>query len=171
MGAGGLKRGVILRRFAPMALTAGPHHLATLTADLDRLIGFYARVFDAAVLLDMREDGLRHAFIDLGGGFMLHPFEIPDVDVPQGELAIFDRGRIDHFALKAETADVFWDLRERIYEAGASDGQVVDLGALLSAGFTDPDGLWGEVCLDRPAEKARSSERAGWKHIAYPERV
>lgn len=123
------------------------------------------------MLADMREEGLRHVFIDLGGGFMLHPFEIPRVDVPQGELPIFDRGRIDHFALRAESADVFWTLRERIYEAGASDGQVVDLGLMLSAGFTDPDGLWGEVCLDRPGDEARGAERAGWRYIDYPERI
>ena len=155
-----------------MALTAGPHHIATLTADMDRLIGFYERVFDAGVVLDMREDGLRHVFIDLGGGFILHPFEIPGVDVPQGELPIFGRGRIDHLALKAETAEDFWTLRERIYEAGASDGQVTDLGPLLSAGFTDPDGLWGEVCWDRPPDRVtRGAEASGWIRIPYPERV
>src|SRR4051812_970787 len=133
-----------------MPLTAGPHHLATLTADMDRLVGFYERVFDAHVFLDMREEGLRHVFIDLGGGFVLHPFEIPGVEVPQGELEIFQRGRIDHLALRAETADDFWTLRERIYQEGASDsdGQVTDLGPLLSAGFVDPDGVWGEVCWD-----------------------
>lgn len=155
-----------------MAMTAGPHHVATVTADMDRLIRFYAEVLDAKVVRDMREEGLRHAFIDLGGGFLLHPFEIPDVDVPQGELPIFQRGRIDHLALRATTADVFWDLRERIYQAGASDGQVTDLGPLLSAGFTDPDGLWGEVCWDRPPGAARSDgEVSSWRHIPYPDRA
>lgn len=155
-----------------MALTAGPHHLATLTADMNRLIGFYERVFDARVALDMREEGMRHVFLDLGGGFMLHPFEIPGVEVHQGELPIFRRGRIDHLALKAETSEVFWTLRDRIYEAGASDGTVTDLGPLLSAGFTDPDGLWGEVCWDRPPDEVRSTgEASAWKYIPYPERV
>lgn len=155
-----------------MALTAGPHHLATVSADLDRLIRFYTEVFDAEVTLDVREEGLRHAFLDLGGGFVLHPFEIPGIDAPQGELPIFQRGRIDHFALRAETADAFWSLRERIYHAGASDGQVTDLGPLLSAGFTDSDGLWGEVCWDRPPGQARGSgERSDWMHIPYPDRV
>lgn len=155
-----------------MALTEGPHHLATLTADMDRLIAFYERVFDASVILDMREEGLRHTFIDLGGGFVLHPFEIPDVDVPQGELPIFQRGRIDHLALKAPSADRFWEVRERIYQAGASDGEVTDLGPLLSAGFTDPDGVWGEVCWDRPPEEARGAgEASEWRHIPYPDRV
>jgi hypothetical protein len=37
-----------------MALTAGAHHLATLTADMDRLIAFYQRVF-------RRGCGLGHA--------------------------------------------------------------------------------------------------------------
>ncbi len=155
-----------------MALTEGAHHVATLTADMDRLIGFYVSVFDGEVYLDMREEGLRHAFIDLGGGFVLHPFEIPGTDVPQGELPMFERGRIDHLALTAATPEAFWTLRERIYRAGASDGEVVDLGPLLSAGFTDPDGLWGEVCLDRPpAERRGTGERADWHRIPYPERL
>jgi catechol 2,3-dioxygenase-like lactoylglutathione lyase family enzyme len=155
-----------------MPLTAGPHHLATITADMDRLIAFYARVFEAKVTLDMREDGLRHVFIDLGGGFVLHPFEIPSVDVPQGELPMFGRGRIDHLALRAETPEDFWTVRERIYEAGASDGQVTDLGVGLSAGFTDPDGLWGEVCLDRPPDQIIGSGEAGtWTYIEYPDRA
>ena len=155
-----------------MALTAGTHHVATVTADLDRLIRFYEQVFEAHVRWDLREEGLRHAFIDLGGAFARHPFVIPGCDVPQGELPIFERGRIDHLALRAETEDVFWTVRNRIYEAGAGDGQVTDLGPLLSVGFVDPDGLWGEVCWDRPANEARGAgEAAGWKYIPYPDRV
>jgi catechol 2,3-dioxygenase-like lactoylglutathione lyase family enzyme len=79
----------------------GIHHLTTLTADLDRLIGFYERVFDARVTLDLQEEGLRHAFIELGPGTVLHPFEVPGVAVPQGEIAMFARGRLDHFGLNA----------------------------------------------------------------------
>jgi catechol 2,3-dioxygenase-like lactoylglutathione lyase family enzyme len=155
-----------------MALSAGTHHLATVTADLDRLIDFYERMFDAQVMWDLREGGLRHAFIDLGGGFALHPFEVPGADVPQGQLPIFARGRIDHLALRAETAEVFWTLRERIYEANAGDGQVTDLGPLLSVGYTDPDGLEGEVCWDRsPGQWRGAGETSGWKYIPYPERV
>lgn len=157
-----------------MALTAGPHHLATMTADMDRLIDFYERILDATVVLDMREEGLRHAFIDLGGGFVLHPFEIPGSEVPQGEIPIFERGRIDHLALKVEDADDFWTIRQRIFEEGVGDGeaQVTDMGVLLSVGFTDPDGLWGEVCWDRPPSEAHGTgEAATWKRISYPERV
>ena len=49
---------------------------------------------------------------------------------------------------------------------------MTDLGPLLSAGFTDPDGLWGEVCWDLPPDRARGAgEKAGWRHIAYPDRA
>jgi catechol 2,3-dioxygenase-like lactoylglutathione lyase family enzyme len=156
-----------------VALTAGSHHVASLTKDMDRLIGFYERVFDAEVALDMTEDGLRHAFLDLGAGFVLHPFEITGIDVPQGEIPIFERGRIDHLALRADDEDAFWELRERIHQEGASDndGKVTDLGTLLSAGFVDPDGLWGEVCWDRPPDQVtRGPEASGWTYIPYPER-
>jgi hypothetical protein len=99
-------------------------------------------------------------------------FQIPGVEVPQGELTMFERGRIDHLALRAATADVFWEPRERIYREGASDGEVTDMGPLLSAGFQDPDGLWGEVCWDRPSDEARGTgARSDWRHIPYPERV
>ncbi len=65
-----------------MALIDGIHHLTTLTADLDRLIGFYARVFGAGVTLDLEEEGLRHAFIELGPATVLHPFQVPGLEVP-----------------------------------------------------------------------------------------
>jgi hypothetical protein len=78
---------------------------------------------------------------------------------------------LSHRALRAATAEVFWDVRERIYREGASDGQVTDLGPLLSA-FTDPDGLWGEVCWDRPPQAVRSTgEASSWRHIAYLDRA
>lgn len=49
-----------------MTLLDGINHLTFITADLDRLIAFYERVFDAHLILDLEEDGLRHAFIEVG---------------------------------------------------------------------------------------------------------
>ncbi|GEM_PF-5542115 len=65
-----------------MNLVEGIHHLTFLTADLDRLIDFYKRVFDAAVTLDLTEGPIRHAFIKVGDTTVLHPFEIPNVQPP-----------------------------------------------------------------------------------------
>lgn len=142
---------------------AGIHHLSTLTADMDRLIGFYERVFDARVTLDMEEDGLRHTFIELGSGTVLHPFQIPGIDVPQDETPMFQRGRLDHFGLNAATESAFWELRRRVMDEGAGDGLVTDMGPLLSVSFTDPDGNGLEVMWVKPGMPVEETKpRAEW---------
>ena len=50
-----------------MRLVNGIHHLTFITADMDRLIDFYERVFDARVTLDLTEGPVRHTFIEVGG--------------------------------------------------------------------------------------------------------
>ena len=65
-----------------MALLDGIHHVATLTADLDRLIDFYRRDFDAPAIFDEEEDGVRHAFILLGPNTLLHPFQLSWTEPP-----------------------------------------------------------------------------------------
>jgi catechol 2,3-dioxygenase-like lactoylglutathione lyase family enzyme len=146
-----------------MTLLAGVHHVTTLTADLDRLIAFYAQVFGAPVTLDLEEEGLRHAFIELGPGTVLHPFQVPGVDAPRGRLPMFGRGRIDHVALNAASEDAFWELRRRVEAAGAADGEVIDMGSLLNFGFVDPDGASHEVVWVKPGVPvAQGIRRAEW---------
>jgi catechol 2,3-dioxygenase-like lactoylglutathione lyase family enzyme len=85
-----------------MSLVAGAHHITFLCDDLDRLTGFYQRVFDAPKTLDMTEEGVRHVFIEVGPTTVLHPFQIlagPPLPPAPGEM--FQRGRLDHFALLA----------------------------------------------------------------------
>ena len=142
---------------------AGIHHLSILTADMDRLAGFYERVFDARMTLDMEEDGLRHTFIELGSGTVLHPFQIPGVEVPQAEIPMFQRGRLDHFGLNAATEEAFWELRRRVMDEGAGDGLVTDMGSLLSFSFTDPDGNGLEVMWVKPGVAVEETKpRAEW---------
>ena len=65
-----------------MQLVDGVHHVTFLTEDLDRLIGFYVRVFDAEVTLDMTEEGLLHAFLTDGPTTVLHPFQLLEGPAP-----------------------------------------------------------------------------------------
>jgi catechol 2,3-dioxygenase-like lactoylglutathione lyase family enzyme len=88
------------------------HHLTFITADLDRLIGFYERVFEARVTVDLEEEGLRHAFIEVGPHTVLHPFQVPGVE-PLGSQPVFQRGRLDHFALNAASEEAFRELHRR----------------------------------------------------------
>ena len=122
-----------------MRLLNGIHHLTFVTSDMDRLISFYGRVFGARVTVDLTEEGLRHAFIEVGPRTVLHPFEVPGVE-PPGPLPMFGRGRLDHLALGAASEEAFRELRRRVVAEGAGDGEVTDTGSLLNHGFADPDG-------------------------------
>jgi catechol 2,3-dioxygenase-like lactoylglutathione lyase family enzyme len=137
---------------ARVALVDGLQHMTFLTADLDRLIAFYERNFDARVTLDREDNGVRHAFIDVGGGCVLHPFQVPGAEVP-GRQPIFERGRLDHFALNASSEEAFREICRRLTAEGANStegGLVTDMGAMLSFSYYDPDGAWHEVMWVKP---------------------
>jgi len=138
------------------------HHLTFLTADMDRLIDFYARVFGARVTVDLEEEGLRHAFIEIGPHSVLHPFQVPGVE-PPGAQPMFERGRLDHFALNAATEEAFREARRRLVEEGASDGTVTDMGSLLLLSFSDPDEGRHELVWVKPGVPvAQGLRRAEW---------
>ena len=85
-----------------MSLLGGVHHVTFLTEDIDRLAAFYERVFDADKTLDMIEEGVRHVFLAIGATTVLHPFQIIDGPaLPAAPGTMFQRGRLDHFALSA----------------------------------------------------------------------
>ncbi len=141
------------------------HHLTFVTADMDRLIAFYATIFEARVIMDLEEEGLRHAFIEIGAHTVLHPFQIPGVEPPVPQ-PIFQRGRLDHFALNAASEEAFRELYRRAVAQGASDGEVTDMGSLLQFSFDDPDGGRHEVAWNKPGVPfGAGSERANWKTV------
>ena len=151
-----------------MHLLNGIHHLTFVTSDMDRLIGFYERVFGARVTVDLEEEGLRHAFIEVGPRTVLHPFQVPGVE-PPGPQPMFGRGRLDHFALNAASEEAFRELRRRIVAEGAGDGAVTDMGSLLNLGFTDPDGGEHEVVWVKPGVPVKAGlRRAEWSTAETP---
>jgi catechol 2,3-dioxygenase-like lactoylglutathione lyase family enzyme len=135
---------------------------------MDRLIAFYERVFDARVTMDLEEEGLRHAFIQVGPNTVLHPFQVPAVEVP-GRQATFERGRLDHFGLNCASEEAFRELRRRLIAEGAGateGGQVTDMGSMLSFSFYDPDGAWHEIMWNKPGVPVEDGFRvADWKMI------
>jgi catechol 2,3-dioxygenase-like lactoylglutathione lyase family enzyme len=140
-------------------------HLTFVTADMQRLIAFYERVFEARVTLDMEEVGLRHAFIEVGPHTVLHPFQIPGVEPPEWQ-PMFERGRLDHFALSAASEEAFREIRRRLVAEGASDGTVWDMDCLLLLSFRDPDGGGHEVVWVKPGVPASAMrKRAEWTPV------
>jgi catechol 2,3-dioxygenase-like lactoylglutathione lyase family enzyme len=147
----------------------GLHHVGFLTADLGRLIAFFGRVFDANVTFDREENGHRHAFIDVGGGAVLHAFEAPRHKVP-GRQPIFERGRLDHVAFNAASEDAFRELRRRLIAEGAQatgGGLVTEMGpSVWSFSFYDPDGAWHEVMWAGPRARVEDVKSPPeWKMI------
>jgi catechol 2,3-dioxygenase-like lactoylglutathione lyase family enzyme len=149
-----------------MTLLNGIHHLTFITADMDRLIAFYERIFEAKVAVDLEEEGLRHAFIEVGPHTVLHPFQIPGVE-PPGPQPMFQRGRLDHFAFNAASEEAFRELRRRVVAEDADEGgAVTDMGSLLLFSFNDPDGGRHEVVWKKPGVPVAAGLRvADWKTI------
>jgi catechol 2,3-dioxygenase-like lactoylglutathione lyase family enzyme len=150
-----------------MELVNGVHHITFLSEDLDRLTSFYERVLGATKTLDMTEEGVRHVFLEIGPTTVLHPFQILDgPPLPPAPGEMFQRGRLDHFALLAPSKEAFRELRRRIEAEDAADGGVRDMGTMWIMGFHDPDGFYVEVIWRRPgAPDAQTLERAEWRTV------
>ncbi len=125
-----------------MSSLAGINHITILTGDLDRLAAFYEEVFGAPKLVELpvpEPDGPgRHALIAIGGPAVIHAFELAHVGVPRAR-PMFERGRIDHFALQVPDTEVFERLRAELLKRGATDGTITDFGIVRVMTFTDPD--------------------------------
>ena len=143
-----------------MGSLAGVNHITFLTSDLDQLVAFYQEVFGARKLMELPvpepEGPGRHALITLGGGATLHAFDLSQAQPPPPR-PMFQRGRIDHFALNVADAETFARLRDELLGRGLTDGEVTDFGVLRVLTFMDPDG--------------HSVELAHWAGASDPEQL
>jgi catechol 2,3-dioxygenase-like lactoylglutathione lyase family enzyme len=134
-------------REIPMQLLSGVNHVAVLTADLDRFVDFYVDVFEVDVIFRETTPAFGHAILRTGPGSWLHPVEAAGHPHADASAEMFDRGHLDHLALTAASTDAFEQLRARLVERGAADGDVDDLGAFHSLWFEDPDGMRVELVV------------------------
>ena len=153
-------------------LTVGINHVATITNDSDRLQAFYQEVFEAEILRDGSEfpdgSGPRLSVIKIGPYAELNVFEIDGNTQADVQTPMFGRGRLDHFALQAESIEAFETIRERLQARGAADDFVTDFGPILSLFFRDPDGLEGEVCVNNPDLIPGADNPPGTRAARYP---
>jgi len=153
-------------------LTTGINHVATITNDSNRLQAFYREVFEAEILSDGSEfpdgSGPRLTIIKIGPYAELNVFQIEHNTQADVQTPMFGRGRLDHFALQAESIDAFETIRLRLRERDAADDFVTDFGAVLSLFFRDPDGLEGEVCVENPDRVPGISHPPGTRAQRYP---
>lgn len=135
-------------------ITCGFNHVATLTSDLDRTVGFYTGVFGASVTHEMeaRDDHPRMVILDLGGDAALNVFEVPADEIIGDRRRQGGRGAIDHYALAVDSVATLEDVRDRLAKAGADIGEIQQLGDVWSLFFRDPDGMELEVCCPEPTD-------------------
>ncbi len=133
-------------------LTDGIDHVATITNDGDRLIAFYSEVFGATVEMDGPEypGGPRMIVLNIGPGTELNVFQIDGNDQADHQTPMFGRGRLDHIGFHAADLDSFAEIRQRLMQAGATDGVVTEFGRKISCFFRDPDQLECEVLFANP---------------------
>jgi len=131
-----------------MPITTGFNHVATVTADLDRLVGFYKDVFGAEVTFEMAatEDHPRMSIVDIGGGAALNVFEAPADSIVGDRRTQGGRGPIDHYGIAVDSKATLERARDRLVAAGADIGEIQKLGDAWSLFFRDPDGMELEVC-------------------------
>jgi catechol 2,3-dioxygenase-like lactoylglutathione lyase family enzyme len=148
-------------------LVEGVHHVTFLTEDIDRLVAFYERVFDARKTLDMTEEGVRHVFLEVGTTTVLHPFQIlQGPPLPPAPGTMFQRGRLDHFAFWVPSEEAFREIRRRIESEAAADGDVRDMKTMWIMGFHDPDGFYAEAIWHKPGvSDSETLPRADWKTV------
>jgi catechol 2,3-dioxygenase-like lactoylglutathione lyase family enzyme len=136
-----------------MPIASGINHIATLTTDMGRTVGFYEQVFDAVVTHEVpaAEDHPWMKVVDLGGGAALNVFEVPTESIIGERRRIGGRGAIDHFGIAVDSPATLEAVKERLVAAGAQEvGEIQPLGGELSLFFRDPDGMELEVCCSQP---------------------
>ena len=151
-------------------LLGGINHVAVLTGDSTRFTEFYGEVFGAPSEVVEQGEGFKLTLVRVGPSAELNVFEMEGNSESQRQVPMFGRGRIDHIGLEAASQQAFDTIRERLIARGATDGFVTDFGTDLSLFFRDPDGLEGEVCVNKPDAKPTDLNPPGTPAAGY-ERV
>jgi catechol 2,3-dioxygenase-like lactoylglutathione lyase family enzyme len=137
-----------------MPLTTGFNHVATLTTDMHRTVGFYEEAFGAVVTFELprTDDHPWMKIVDVGGGAALNIFEVPAEEIIGDRRRQGARGAIDHFAFAVGSKAELEAMVDRLARAGAQEvGVVQRLGNEWSLFFRDPDGMDLEICCPADA--------------------
>jgi catechol 2,3-dioxygenase-like lactoylglutathione lyase family enzyme len=121
----------------------GVHHVALLSSDVERTIGFYQDIvgFPLTDLFENRDyKGSNHFFFDLGHGNLLAFFDFPGLDLgPYAEVL----GGLHHIAISIEPQQ--WEEARARFDAA---GVPYQLESGTSMYFRDPDGARLELIAD-----------------------
>jgi len=127
----------------PASSARGIHHVALISADVERTVRFYQDVleFPLTEIVENRDyPGSSHFFFDVGNGNLLAFFDLPGLDLgPYAEVL----GGLHHLAIAVEP-DRWARLRTRLADADIPYQE--ESGT--SVYFRDPDGARVELIAD-----------------------
>jgi catechol 2,3-dioxygenase-like lactoylglutathione lyase family enzyme len=131
----------------PASSARGVHHVALLSADVERTVRFYQGIleFPLTEVIENRDyKGSTHFFFDVGNGNLLAFFDFPGLDLgPYAEVL----GGLHHLAISVDPTT--WQrLRERLDAAGVDYEE--ESGTSLY--FRDPDGARVELLAESLGE-------------------
>jgi len=131
----------------PRSSARGVHHVALLSSDIERTIGFYAGLLEFP-LIELFENrdyrGSTHFFFDIGLGNALAFFDFPGLDLGPYEEVL---GGLHHLAISVDP-DRWAHLRAKLDAAGIEYHH--ESGTSLY--FRGPDGERLELIADPPGE-------------------
>ncbi|NMI55167.1 VOC family protein [Streptomyces sp. RLB3-17] len=138
----------------PASSARGVHHVALLSADVERTVRFYQGIleFPLTEVIENRDyKGSTHFFFDVGNGNLLAFFDFPGLDLgPYAEVL----GGLHHLAISVDPTT--WQrLRERLDAAGVDYEE--ESGTSLY--FRDPDGARVELLAEPLGEMYGHSVR------------
>ena len=127
----------------PATTARGVHHVALLSSDVERTIGFYQDLlgFPLIELFENRDyRGSNHFFFDIGNGNTLAFFDFPDLGLgPYAEVL----GGLHHVAISV-TPEQWASAKARLDAAGVE----YKIESTVSLYFRDPDGARLELIAD-----------------------
>jgi catechol 2,3-dioxygenase-like lactoylglutathione lyase family enzyme len=136
-------RSQYLQADRPGSSARGVHHVALLSSDVERTIGFYQGLleFPLTEIFENRDyAGSNHFFFDVGHGNLLAFFDFPGLDLaPYAEVL----GGLHHLAISV-TPEKWAALRANLDAAGVP--YLEESGTSLY--FRDPDGARLELLAD-----------------------
>jgi catechol 2,3-dioxygenase-like lactoylglutathione lyase family enzyme len=131
------------KRERPVSSAQGVHHLALLSSDVERTIGFYQGIleFPLTEVFENRDyQGSTHFFFDIGHGNALAFFDFPGLDLgPYAEVL----GSMHHLAISV-SSEQWAHLRQRLIDHEVP----LDFEYKRSLYFRGPDGERLELLAD-----------------------